>query len=276
MKKIIIFLLSFVIVILFFLSPLFAINKIVVTGVSHYSEEEIINLYKNLIGKNGFCAVFEESSFSNIDKIFRLEIPAQSGSLIFEKPYVKAADISYNFPNTLSIEVIERSPAFLTEYEGIYLLIDSEGYVLETFTEENKPEFPIIQGLNINFFKIGTYLEFSSDKERLLLSIQICNLLKETGMDIGYINTIDIENVDEIWMTAYPSLSIKLGDRVSLGLKISKLKVIMDSGYDGNSNGMIDFTSSRNPIFKENIKSTDDSDNDMNAGTTIGDRVSDN
>ena len=175
---------------------------------------------------------------------------------------MKTAKISYDFPNALSIEVIERSPAFLTAHEGIYLLVDSEGYVLETFTEDNKPEYPIIQGLDIKFFKIGTSLELSSDKERLLLSIQIYNYMEQTNMGDGYIDTIDIGNVDEIWMTAYPSLSIKLGDSDNLGLKISKLKVIMDSGYNGNSEGVIDFTSSKNPIFKENVKSSDDMNND--------------
>ena len=74
----------------------------------------------------------------------------------------------------------------------------------------------------------------------------------------GYIDIIDIANENSIWMFASPSLSVKLGSSSDLAMKISTLKEIFQSGYDGESRGTIDFTSGKNPIFKYNDNKQDD------------------
>jgi len=64
-----------------------------------------------------------------------------------EHPYIKAARISRDFPSTLCIDVIERSPLAYINHSP-FLLIDSDGVVLPMKNNNLEFDIPTISGFN--------------------------------------------------------------------------------------------------------------------------------
>ncbi len=242
----------------FLLSPIFKIETVAVEDSTYYTQEELTEALQEVIGKNYFSVLFSNVPFSHLDYIFKTRLYTQEQKLISDKTYIKEAEITCNFPNKIIIKIKERTPSFLTKFQGEYLLIDSEGYVLEVFSDEDKPDYPIVEGLDIAGYKTGKSLGSQSSPSRLELAIKICNLMEQSEFLEGYIDIIDITNENSIWMFAGPSLSVKLGNSSDLAMKISTLKEIFQSGYDGSSQGTVDFTSGKNPIFRYNDNNSDE------------------
>ena len=238
----------------FLLSPVFRIETVTVKGNQHYAEEELAQTLSSVKGKNYFFALFSNVPFSHLDYLFQARLYNQEQTVIRDKVYVKYAEITCDFPDKVQLEVTERTPAFLIRCQGQYLLADTEGYSLEVFTEENKPDYPVVEGLETENYKIGKSLKEYCSSERLELAVRLCSLMEQSGFLQGYIDIIDITNPRSVWMFASPSLSVKFGDDTDLSVKISTLKSIFESGYDGTSNGTVDFTSGKNPIFINNEK----------------------
>ena len=230
----------------FLLSPIFRIQAITVNGCTYYSEEEITEALQEVSNKNYFTVLFSDVPFAHIDYLFKGRLYTQEQNLVTEKPYIKTAKITYQFPDRLEVLVTERSPSFLTKFEGEYLLVDNEGYVLA------------VSYTHLNGYKMGGSLRTQGSRETLELAIKICSLMEQAQFLEGYIDIIDLSDPEGIWMYASPSLAVKLGDSSDIAMKLSILKGIFQSGYNGGSNGVIDFTSGKNPIFQKNETNVED------------------
>ena len=64
--------------------------------------------------------------------------------------WVKDARVSRRLPDTLVIDVVERTPAALWQNEGQLALIDSEGVVLDRVPVDKMPDLPLLIGPGAN------------------------------------------------------------------------------------------------------------------------------
>lgn len=64
--------------------------------------------------------------------------------------WVKDARVSHRLPDTLVIDVVERTPAALWQSEGRLALIDSEGVVLDRVPVDKMPDLPLLIGPGAN------------------------------------------------------------------------------------------------------------------------------
>lgn len=96
-------------------APVFQVREIRWAGLRHLSEAEMTHRFRSVVGRN----------------IFRINIAQIQGELQ-ANPWVKQAVIRKDFPDRLSIRVIERVPA-VVEMESAQgpLLRDEEGEILE-------------------------------------------------------------------------------------------------------------------------------------------------
>lgn len=238
------------ITVILLLSPIFSISKIRISAVSLYSSEELLSSFDGLKGKNGFLSLLQSTSFSDLDDLFRLRFGSKEESLLFDYPLIKNIVVRYDLPDTVVVEIEERTPVMVTESDGMYLHIDSEGYLLGTYTQADQLDMPVIRGIRISDYKIGTSVAGGKDRATDD-AIKICSTMKQLSM-LSYIDIIDVSDYNEIWMYCAPSLSIKFGSADDIGRKLSYIKGIIDSGYDGNSNGTLDLSAGGNPVFKNN------------------------
>ena len=69
---------------------------------------------------------------------------------LLDFPYMKDARVSRRYPDTLVIDVIERSPHALWQGEDRLFLIDAEGAVLERVRISEMPDLPLVIGAGAN------------------------------------------------------------------------------------------------------------------------------
>lgn len=237
--------------VLIFLSPLFGITEVQISEVELYSSEEIYGAFESYEGSNGFIALFKNTTLAQIDNVFKLRYTEKEKSMLFDYPLIKDIKVEYDMPGKLIVQIEERTPVMMTEKDGMYLYIDSEGYLLGTYTEADKPDMPLIKGVDIKDYKIGASI---ADGKNVYVdnAIKICSMMKQLSM-LSYIDIIDVSDYNNISMHCSPSLTVKFGGADDVGRKLSYIKGIVDSGYDGKANGVLDVSAGGNPIFKENV-----------------------
>ena len=64
--------------------------------------------------------------------------------------WVKDARVSHRLPDTLVIDIVERTPAALWQSDGRLALIDSEGVVLDRVPVDRMPDLPLLIGPGAN------------------------------------------------------------------------------------------------------------------------------
>jgi cell division protein FtsQ len=64
--------------------------------------------------------------------------------------WVQDARVSRRLPDTLVVDIVERTPAAVWQHQGRLRLIDAAGVVLEDVSGEATPDLPLLIGLNAN------------------------------------------------------------------------------------------------------------------------------
>jgi cell division protein FtsQ len=71
-------------------------------------------------------------------------------SRLLQYGWVKDARVSHRLPDTLVIDIVERTPAALWQNEGRLALIDSQGVVLDRVPVDKMPDLPLLIGPGAN------------------------------------------------------------------------------------------------------------------------------
>ncbi len=238
-----------VLVIVLLLSPLCAIRKIEAPPMEHYSQEDLAVYLEEVMDRNGFLVVADQTTLNQSAHIFSMQLPKIADRMLFELPYLESVVVRYSFPNKVKIEVAERKASFLLEHYGIYLLVDTH-VVLETFTQEDCPDMPIVKGVEFESYKIGVSISEKQDVH-IDTAIGLCNMMQQLSMS-SYIDIIDVTDYNDIKLYCAPSLTILFGDGTNVGMRLTELKGILDSDLNGESNGVLDMRSGGHTIFTKN------------------------
>ena len=143
------------------LSPLFNISGIYVSGNNHYNNNELIEVTNLVVGNNWFRT--NGLDFKSII-LFR-SIQAEK-SIEQKCHYVKKATVRLSIPKGVKITVTEREPYVISPYSDTNLLIDVEGYILDSRKEVSDYNLPVIQGLNFDYCQLGQALN-SEDRKKI-------------------------------------------------------------------------------------------------------------
>ena len=237
------------------LSPLFRIKTVEIDPMENYSKGEIFEYLKDLEGVNGFKAVMQNSSLSQSRSLFSLELVDLEDQIRFDCPYIESITVKYSPRSTVKVSCVERGASFLTESSGMFLMCDSHGIALESFTAENKPEgLPLVKGINLTAYKLGRSIS-DGKNENIDCAIKISGLLSQLSME-SYIDIIDVSDYNNIYLFCAPSLTVELGNIRNIGVRLALLKGIMDKegGLNGNSDGVLTLLDGRQATF---VKSSD-------------------
>ena len=113
-KLIIVLAIATGIILFLFVSPVFNIQDIEISGANEISESVYLAMAGVEIGDN----IFE------IDKI-------SGESTIKKEPYVEDVQINRIYPNKIEINVTERVVCYIIEEDGKFFYLDKNGYILE-------------------------------------------------------------------------------------------------------------------------------------------------
>ena len=146
-----------------FKAPFFNVANFEVKGNHYYSDDEVINMGNCSTGGNIF-----------------LDVDCQEiKERLIKDPYMPQVNVRRKIPNTIEINITERTQVAGIVYGKSYVVIDQEGVVLRKTSVD--PKVTILRGMNISKLTLGEPIEIEEDV-LFRQSMDIVRAMRENGM----------------------------------------------------------------------------------------------
>lgn len=211
---------------LFFRSSAFAIQEIKVQGLKIIPENQIIKLANGIQGQN----------------LFLLDQEALRNKITLH-PLVRSVQFQRKLPQTLVIQVTERSAAALVAVAKGVLEVDEQGTFLRRLESWPKTDHPVITGINITD-SIGPGQNLSSPS----LTAALGMLGQAPAGLAAHIGEIHVNDVQQITLFLDSGVEVRLGKADNWKDKLNALyKLLNDNEYKSFQQGVryIDFTAAK-------------------------------
>lgn len=167
----------------------FSINRVSVSGNSHYTEEEI----KDMVFENEYC-------YNSIILYIKY-----NNRTVEDIPFIEQMDVEIVNPNYVRITVYEKAVAGYVEYLGHYMYFDKDGIVVESSSEITEG-VPFVTGLKFDHVVLHEQLPLKK-KGVFLTILNITQLLNKYSI-----------NTDRIAFDSSGDITLYFGNaRVLLG-----------------------------------------------------------
>ncbi|MBS4535409.1 FtsQ-type POTRA domain-containing protein [Clostridium sp. D2Q-14] len=160
-----------IIIILIFLISILSI--LLLTQTTFFNVENIEIKGNSIVKKD---EILMASGINEGENIFRISIKKTESSLL-KHPYIKEVKINRRFPNKIIIDLVERKDTLAYEINDTYIIMDSEGYVVNILSEFKNKNIPLIKGDKEINAKVSEKIDFEdySFLEDILYMLSICN-----------------------------------------------------------------------------------------------------
>ena len=194
----------------------YTVTNIYVNGNTHYTNEEIIDMVMDgkLDNNSLFLSLkYRDKSIENI-------------------PFVEKMDVDIISPDTIRINVYEKSIAGFISYLGHYMYFDRDGIVVESSLEPSV-NVPQVLGLDFNYVVLYEKLPVANDKVFSEI-LDLTQLLDKYELDAKKIFFDDDYNV----YLYFDGVEVSLGSSDYIDEKIIQLQYILPN-LEGK-NGILD------------------------------------
>lgn len=210
---------------------LFVVRKVVIEGDVQASQEEIMRAAKVEFGGH-ISNVSEDALRSNLES---------SGIYALDAVRVK-------YPNTVILTVRERTKDAVIINGGQYLVLDSDGYVVETHGALPENSGIYVYGLNATSYRIGGRV--TAPEDRLADMKAVLDAVRTQGAG-EYISDIDISDSEGLMATTRTGIVVHLGDMQNMQNKMLWLRsAVSDLEARGETRGTLDISSGDKADFK--------------------------
>lgn len=229
------------------LSPLFSIDRMVVSGNSHYDSQTLIEASGIRVGTNGFRQMFDKPG-----KFYFLRIGSSERAILESCPYIRDIKVRFAVPSSILIEVSERKASAVLSMKGTSLLIDRDGYLLEVNPELEKAELLGIKGIEPDAYQLGKKLNIPENM--LESAYMVYDALKEIDNKnkdqlLPILDFIDVGDIYNVSFMLQSRVLVNLGKLEDLNYKISATQTIFYNNIEKSERGRLDFSTDENPVF---------------------------
>ncbi|MBC7325519.1 MAG: FtsQ-type POTRA domain-containing protein, partial [Moorella sp. (in: Bacteria)] len=145
-------------------------------------------------------------------------------------PLVAGARVSRHWPRTLVVEITERTPVALLVQDGSFLVVDSNGVVMERVPRIGHLTLPLISGLGrLDNPGPGTTLNHAGLQSALAVIRQL------PPREISQIQEIIASSPDNLQLIWAGNILVKFGDGEDVGNKLARLHEALQ-GLAGKEN----------------------------------------
>lgn len=211
-------------------TPLFNISEIIVEGNAVVTSDTLRQASGIKVG-DGFFEININKAKDGISKI----------------AYVDSVDIKRVFPNKIRILITENEECAYINFVGNYVGIDSRGKILEIKQELSEIQKPIVNGIRIENFTIGSYIDVDN-KEKEQLLFDMLGYIHEIGVNES-IYSMDLSDADNMFFVLKNNIAVKLGGVYNMKYKISFMKSALQELKDVNG-GTLDISDTENVVYK--------------------------
>lgn len=211
---------------LFFRSSAFAIQQVKVEGLKIIPENQILKLANGIQGQN--LLLFDQEALRN---------------KISLQPLVKSVQFQRKLPQTLVIQVTERSAVALVAVTKGVLEVDEQGTFLRRLESWPKTDHPVITGISIAD-SVGPGDNLSNP----LLTAALSMLGQAPSGLVTHIGELHVNAVQQITLFLDSGVEVRLGQADNWKDKLNALfKLLNDQEYKSFQQGVryIDFTAAK-------------------------------
>lgn len=211
---------------LFLRSSAFAIQHVTVQGLSLISENEILKLADGVQGQN--LLLLDRKAFQ-----YKISL----------HPLVRSVQLQRKLPQTLVIQVTERTPAALVVVPKGVLEVDAEGIFLRRLESWPKNDYPVISGIELSD-TVGPGQNLANP----LLTAALRLLGQAPPELVAQIGELHVNAVEQITLFLTSGVEVRLGQANDWIDKLKLLyQLINDDGYTSIQQGVryIDFTAAK-------------------------------
>lgn len=248
-KRFLLFVLVVVAVIFFARSSFFIVDKIKVEGNNRYTNEELVKKTGLATGWNIFKMLGEKPK-----DLISFRFHDAEKSILKDMPYVKTVRVGPSLPDGIKIRIQERTPFAILEANGTSLLIDKEGYVLETLKDADlKNKYLKIIGISVDSYILGQSVKFKG-RSPLTELIGFCDAINRDDKNsklklYNEISTVDMSETNNVIAVFDGRITVKFGEPDDIGYKIRFFRQLYVNNITEKQKGKLDFTKGSNPYF---------------------------
>lgn len=174
--------------------------------------------------------------------MFLLDLDQIKDNIEAAQPYLEVVSVDKSMPKKVEVVVKERLPKALVTYADQYLLVDTDGNVLEILSVLPAEHYPVVSGIAVTSVNLGQPVVTEDSFKLSVLSEIITEMEKRELTPL--IATIDLSDINNITMKSVSGLLIKFGqaDKVADKMKWVKNRLPAQE-RDGKTDGALDVSS---------------------------------
>ena len=189
-------------------SAFFNVENIIIQGNSVVSEDAVKRSSGINIGDNIFSISTEKAEqWTKINYM------------------VASAEVHKKLPDTVIINIVERSPAALIPVTDGFLQVDDESVVVARYKSVDKPEFPIITGLqNVD---AGSVLGTKIKVDNIDTALNVVKQMSDTAKK--FITEINVSNAEKIVLYTKDNTEVRIGSYENFNEKFEVFYAIIEA-----------------------------------------------
>ncbi|MFW6035129.1 MAG: cell division protein FtsQ/DivIB [Halothermotrichaceae bacterium] len=187
---------SLIALVSFALSPVFQVHSFEFTGLNILEEQTLLKKIET----------YKKSNFFTLQS-------SQIKNKLMEFNYIEDLTVNKDFPDRLVIHIMERKPVAKIINNGKYLVISSEGYIIEEGSRNSIKNVPLIKGMGYSFN--NNFIEFTP------VFAEIVQALAEIDLDtISKLRLIEFEEGSVTAETNKFNIKLESTDKIKLKFQI--------------------------------------------------------
>lgn len=228
-------------------SPLLRVRSIDISGQANYSRDEIQKAAGIKLGSHPIFPVQWEASLLPNTSLDQARISIE------ELPWVLSAQVEWIPLHLVRIQIEEREAFARLPYLGGYLLLDTEGVVLDVLGNEEKLEVKELRGIRISGYVKGNKPDVV-DVERLnkgmkvLEAFSLSNKFADQNL-YDYLSWVDILSDDRVLVYLDERITLRLNPKADLSYIADFAHEIFFGHIKPEEKGIIDFAQGKDPAF---------------------------
>ncbi len=231
-KKFIAIVAVVVVVAVILYSALFQVRTITVTGSTTISEQEIIRLSGLKVGQSSMTI--------DDEKVMRK---------IEGNRYLRCTLVDVQW-DSVTIHVKERVPAVSINHNGMVVLLDNRGFVLEESLDTYASYENLVKviGLDVRRCALGQQISLNSSSQLETYTQILVELKAMKGLDL--LSELDMSSMDSIYLATRDGFYVRLGSQDSVHEKLRAFMITRDRVIEmGYTSGTIDVTDPGRPTY---------------------------